>query len=140
MLVVVCTVLVNPWRTHKISCKALLFMWFAGLRGAIAFALAIQSVDDFKNGEVILTVTTVFAVVSVVLGGSFVNSLLHCLGLFQQADGESPLRRGAPTTNRCWSWMKNGVLRLDQNFIYPHLVRTPESRSRLESEIELLSS
>ena len=40
-------------------------MWVSGLRGAIAYALALQSKTDFGQGGVILIITLIFALLTV---------------------------------------------------------------------------
>ncbi len=57
-------------------------MWFSGLRGAIAFALAIDSLKRFKdNGDVILTMTLLYAVITIVLIGGGIAPLLEYFGV-----------------------------------------------------------
>merc|ERR1711981_530405 len=64
-----CTAFLNMFRRHKISWRYQFFMWFSGLRGAIAFALAIDSVRRFEQGDIILTLTLVYAVITILLVG-----------------------------------------------------------------------
>lgn len=49
------------------SCPAFLFSGWTGLRGAMAFALALQAVHDLPNnhGEIIFTATTAIVVLTV---------------------------------------------------------------------------
>ncbi len=51
-------------------------MWIAGLRGAMAYALALKSTFDFKKGPIMLIVTLIYAVISIVGVGSFMNTIL----------------------------------------------------------------
>ena len=69
--------LINAWRRPRrapaISPAQQLMLWFSGLRGAIAFALAMKSVHDIgpEGGRVVFTTTLVIVVVTVwCLGGS----------------------------------------------------------------------
>jgi len=53
-------------------------MWFSGLRGAIAFALAIRSLHDFEggNGDVILTLTLIYALITIIFIAGGITPLL----------------------------------------------------------------
>ena len=137
--------LLNPWRKRKLTCKHQFFMWFAGFRGAIAFALAIQADNDFENGDLILAITLLFAIISVVGGGSLVTPLLYKLNLIERQS--EPFARNqppSPTRQTPCSRIKKFVLFLDETYIYPLLVRrdfSVETKSPeepvFENEIEL---
>ncbi|KAL0482600.1 sodium/hydrogen exchanger [Acrasis kona] len=64
------TLLVNLWRKEKFNWRETVMLWFTGLRGAIAFALAIHTVGVTPNGNEILTTTLAIVMISVwVIGG-----------------------------------------------------------------------
>ena len=52
-------------------------MWIAGLRGAMAYALALKSTFDFDKGSIMLIVTLIYAFLSIVGVGSFMNTILE---------------------------------------------------------------
>lgn len=56
-------------------------LWYSGLRGAMAFALALQSVHDLPDGhgETILTATTSIIVLTVLLIGGSTGTMLEAL-------------------------------------------------------------
>lgn len=55
-------------------------MWIAGLRGAMAYALALKSVNDLTNtGQVILTDTLIVSLLTILVIGSFLNPILEKL-------------------------------------------------------------
>jgi NhaP-type Na+/H+ or K+/H+ antiporter len=57
-------------------------MWLAGLRGAMAYALAIKSVDDFPEmGDVILVITLLFSLITIIFIGSIINPVLTKLNV-----------------------------------------------------------
>jgi NhaP-type Na+/H+ or K+/H+ antiporter len=51
-------------------------MWIAGLRGAMAYALALKSTFDFEKGPIMLIVTLIYAFVSILGVGSFMTPIL----------------------------------------------------------------
>nr|CAJ26377.1 sodium hydrogen sha-1 [Brachypodium sylvaticum] len=58
-----------------------LALWYSGLRGAMAFALALQSVHDLPegHGETIFTATTSIVVLTVLLIGGSTGTMLEAL-------------------------------------------------------------
>jgi hypothetical protein len=51
-------------------------LWFSGLRGAIAFSLALDARDSSPNGSVILTTTLVIVFISVIGLGALTTTAL----------------------------------------------------------------
>ena len=49
----------NRFRTHKITKKMMVIMWFSGLRGAIAYALSLHLEFEEDVRKVIVTTTLV---------------------------------------------------------------------------------
>lgn len=54
-------------------------MWLAGLRGAMAYALALKSTFDFEKGPIMLIVTLIYAFISILGVGSFMSPILEKL-------------------------------------------------------------
>ena len=82
--------LINTWRgarapERKIPRKQQFMLWFSGLRGAIAFALAMKSILDLGEevGYVIFTTTTLIVFLTVIALGGASASLIHKLDLKQ---------------------------------------------------------
>lgn len=72
--------LVNKSRNHKkITRKFQFVMWIAGLRGAMAYALALESSMDFSKGPIMLVDTLIYAFISILGVGSIMNPLLERL-------------------------------------------------------------
>ena len=46
-------------------------MWLAGLRGAMAYALALKSTFDFETGPIMLIATLIYAFLSILGVGFF---------------------------------------------------------------------
>ena len=85
--------------SEKISWSEQIFMWFSGLRGAIAFALACygSSTGVLKNGDRLMTTTLVTVMFTVFVFGGLAKPLLRYLELAppEREDGreERPGRR-----------------------------------------------
>ncbi|PON78257.1 Na+/H+ exchanger [Trema orientale] len=89
-----CGYLVNLVRPahRKIPLKHQKALWYSGLRGAMAFALALQSVHDLPegHGQTIFTATTAIVVLTVLLIGGSTGTMLEALEVV--GDGhDSPL-------------------------------------------------
>ncbi|CAF2060389.1 unnamed protein product [Brassica napus] len=78
-----CGYLVNLVRPahRKIPMTHQKALWYSGLRGAMAFALALQSVHDLPegHGQTIFTATTAIVVVTVLLIGGSTGTMLEAL-------------------------------------------------------------
>ncbi|KAL3850987.1 hypothetical protein ACJIZ3_012869 [Penstemon smallii] len=78
-----CAYLVNLARPahRKIPMKHQKALWYSGLRGAMAFALALQSVHDLPegHGQTIFTATTAIVVLTVLLIGGSTGTMLENL-------------------------------------------------------------
>ena len=71
---------VNCSRTDtKLSGKMQTVMWISGLRGAMAYALALKSVTDLDIGPVILIDTLLYALLTILGIGSVLNPILEKL-------------------------------------------------------------
>ena len=59
--IVVCSKLVNSMRNnHALNVKKQMFLWFAGVRGAMAFALSIKSLDEYPEAGKVFLILTLF--------------------------------------------------------------------------------
>ncbi|KAL0906352.1 hypothetical protein M5K25_024840 [Dendrobium thyrsiflorum] len=97
-----CACLVNLVRpTHRqIPMKHQKALWYSGLRGAMAFALALQSVHDLPegHGQTIFTATTAIVVLTVLLIGGSTGTLLEKLEVVGDMHDDS-LGEGFQTNN-----------------------------------------
>ena len=74
------TFLVNKSRNHKkITPKFQFVMWLAGLRGAMAYALALKSFFDFERGPIMLIVTLIYSFISILGVGTLMSPILEKL-------------------------------------------------------------
>ncbi|XP_074329368.1 sodium/hydrogen exchanger 6-like isoform X2 [Apium graveolens] len=78
-----CAYLVNMARPphRKIPSKHQKALWYSGLRGAMAFALALQSIHDLPegHGQTIFSATTAIVVLTVLLIGGSTGTMLEAL-------------------------------------------------------------
>lgn len=85
-----CGYLINLVRPvhRKIPMNHQKALWYSGLRGAMAFALALQSVHDLPegHGQTIFSATTAIVVLTVLLIGGSTGTMLEAL----QVIGDSP--------------------------------------------------
>lgn len=52
-------------------------MWISGLRGAMAYALGIQSIFDFgENGKTMLYLTLIYSIITILGVASILNPIL----------------------------------------------------------------
>ncbi|RZC46693.1 hypothetical protein C5167_039646 [Papaver somniferum] len=68
-------------------------LWYSGLRGAMAFALALQSVHDLPegHGQTIFTATTAIVVLTVLLIGGSTGTMLGALHVVGDGHDDGPL-------------------------------------------------
>lgn len=89
-----CAYLVNLVRPahRKIPVKHQKALWYSGLRGAMAFALALQSVHDLPegHGQTIFTATTAIVVLTVLLIGGSTGTMLESLQVVGEGHDGSP--------------------------------------------------
>ncbi|KAG9139699.1 hypothetical protein Leryth_021162 [Lithospermum erythrorhizon] len=88
-----CAYLVNLVRPahHQIPMKHQKALWYSGLRGAMAFALALQSVHELPegHGQTIFTATTAIVVLTVLLIGGSTGTMLEALQVVGDAHDSS---------------------------------------------------
>lgn len=78
--VIIVTKMVNYFRSEKtkITCKQQFVLWISGLRGAMAYALSLQSIQDYgPAGKIMLIITIIYALISILGIGSILNPVLN---------------------------------------------------------------
>ena len=88
--IMIVTSLVDCSRSRsKIPNKLKFVMWIAGLRGAMAYALALKSATDLELGPVILIDTLLYAFVTILGVGSILNPILSKLDVKRKVNDET---------------------------------------------------
>uniref|UniRef100_T1J4W8 Sodium/hydrogen exchanger n=1 Tax=Strigamia maritima TaxID=126957 RepID=T1J4W8_STRMM len=76
-------ILLNYFREHKITKKMMSIMWFSGLRGAIAYAIALHLEFEDETRHVLVTTTLFTVLFSIVIFGGSTIFLLKLLKVDQ---------------------------------------------------------
>ena len=120
----------NFLRKRKVDFKTQFVIWFSGLRGAIAFALALDV--DTENKNVIKTTTLAIVLITTFLIGGATLPILEALkivgGEESEAKAEALREREAVTRSKMW------FLRYDRKYYTPFLCKPdhlPEERVRV---------
>lgn len=90
-------------------------MWIAGLRGAMAYALALKCATDLEIGPVILIDTLIYAFVTILGVGSILNPVLSKLGV-KRKDGPAATATAPEESDRplhCCTRLKERVKTFD---------------------------
>lgn len=75
--VLIVTAIANKSRTtSKIGFKTQLVTWLSGLRGAMAYALALKAAVTLPKGPVILIFTLIYSFITILIVGSALNPIL----------------------------------------------------------------
>ena len=132
----------TAWRKHphtKITKQHQLLLWFCGLRGAVAFALAVKAQRDLgEQGHVMFDVTLFIVAVTLVLQGGMTNWFLTLLNTTQPDDVDSSSGGGASNAEPKSNLMEF-ISRVNQKVIEPFLLAKPvDESSHLASETTAL--
>lgn len=79
--------LVNYFREHKISKRMMFVMWFSGLRGAIAYALALHLNFEEEKRRVIVTTTLIIVLFTIIVLGSSTMPVLKFMNRSKRTKG-----------------------------------------------------
>jgi len=88
--IMITTSLVNCSRSikTKIPGKMQFIMWLSGLRGAMAYALALKCTTDLEIGPVILIDTLIYSFITILGVGTILNPVLTLLDVKRKAEPE----------------------------------------------------
>jgi len=129
-------------KTIKISWKNKFLMWWSGLRGAVAFALALNTMSPavanfMPNGELIVSTTLIVVLVTVAVFGNLAFYVVKCIGVQNETQSTSLANHDlrshhirAKGKGRLFVWFS----RIDKIYLKPWLV-CPEGQKVSASEI-----
>lgn len=114
--------ILNMGREEPISMPVQIMMWFSGLRGAVAFALALRlpSLGCGKSGDYFITTTIAIVAMTTLVLGSAMESIALKLMLISSPDDESTYEPMIEMESRT-----------------PHIVAPPASESTLGSRMRV---
>ncbi|KAG7171154.1 Sodium/hydrogen exchanger 8-like [Homarus americanus] len=139
--------LVNKFRDHQINYKMMFIMWFSGLRGAIAYALALHlEFSDEKRHVIVTTTLTIVLFTIFCLGGSTMPLIKYLKADKRQKNRRPKERDKEMTLSKTREWgqaldsehlseftedesdtpvgaQARGFLRLDILYLRPFLIR-----------------
>ena len=89
--VIICSLLLNlKVRKTIISVKMQVMSFFSGLRGAMAFALAMESIEDYpRRGRIMLLITITFALFTIFGLASALRPVMEALDITDKQIGKS---------------------------------------------------
>ena len=103
-------------------------MWMSGLRGAMAYALALKAMHDLSIGPVILIDTLIYALFTILGIGSILNPVLDRLGVKRTAedDERNDLNNNDGDEARrenCCMRMKTRIRKFDNEYFSPLFIK-----------------
>jgi len=122
--ILIVTQLVNCSRSKtKIPPKMAFIMWLSGLRGAMAYALALKCATDLEIGPVILIDTLIYAFLTILGVGSILNPVLSKLEVKRKLEPEVEIEREQPPPSGCSSHVKAFISCIDKKYISPVVIK-----------------
>lgn len=118
------TWLVNKTRTNtKISGRMQFVMWLSGLRGAMAYALALKCATDLAIGPVILIDTLIYSFITILFIGSILNPVLNKMDVKRRAEEEEDPSSQLPHRENCCGRFKERIRRFDSIYFSPLFIK-----------------
>ena len=123
--IMITTSLVNCSRSidTKIPFKMQFIMWLSGLRGAMAYALALKCTTDLEIGPVILIDTLIYSFITILGVGTILNPVLTRLDVKRKIEPEMAIEHeeNAPTSRT--GRFKALISRFDKKFFSPIFIK-----------------
>lgn len=113
----------------KIPMKMQSVMWLSGLRGAMAYALALKCATDLAIGPVILIDTLLYALFTILGIGTILNPVLAWLGVKRDAEADAAeelndrLKEAEGAPKNCCSKFKTKVRHFDNETFAPLFIK-----------------
>lgn len=94
-------------------------MWISGLRGAMAYALALKSTNELAIGPVILIDTLLYSFLTILGIGSILHPILVRMDV-QRKDNVDDQR---PVTDNCCNRLKARIIRFNSEYFSPLFIK-----------------
>ena len=122
--ILITSYLVNSGRSEtKIPSKVQFIMWLSGLRGAMAYALALKCATDLSIGPVILIDTLIYAFITVIGIGSILNPVLSKLDVKKKDGPELDFNDSERADRSCASRLKKRISNFDKSYFSPIFIK-----------------
>ena len=128
--ILIVTAIVNCTRTEtKINVKLQSVMWISGLRGAMAYALALKCATDLAIGPVILIDTLLYSLFTILGIGSMLHPILSYLGVKRNLADEAAeelnerIKEAGGKPKNCCSRFKTKVRHFDNETFAPLFIK-----------------
>jgi NhaP-type Na+/H+ or K+/H+ antiporter len=105
-------------RDKVIPLKFMHILWFAGLRGAVAYACAREFPDVNGNKNAFIAATMCIVLVTIVIMGGATESLMECLNIRMNVDNDEYMKIWHKQRR-----LKGRFLHFEYNYIYRFVVR-----------------
>lgn len=135
--ILICSRLANITRSENyIDGKKQFFLIFAGIRGAMAFALALKSRSDFQNaGKSFLIVTVIFTTITLIYSSVLLDCVLEKCNIMDHKAPDS-----TRAENNCFGKLKSYLKGLNVKFLIPLVYRDFENIAKNENNINNIIS
>ena len=128
--VAVVSYLVNRSRSSKskLNKKTQFVMWFAGLRGAMAYALALQASQSLAIGPIILIDTLLYSLFTILVFGSVLHPLLNKMDVKNKSIVvEEQIEVLEERRQNCCNRFKQNLSWFDTNYFAPIFIKDVRS-------------
>ena len=124
----ICSWLVNLGRSSesKINFNMQFVMWISGLRGAMAYALALKSSSELAVGPSILSDTLIFSLATILIIGTALNPIISKMNVKQHDSGRSntlDLNEVTGKQYNCFNKFKKMVRNFDSVYFSPLFIK-----------------
>lgn len=122
--ITICATLANILnRNLNLTAKRQFFLWFSGIRGAMAFALSIKSMQDYFNGKIILSLTIIIISITLVYGSFFVDIAISKCSL-QEINKDNFNSENFNFGETSWfDRFKNKIVEINHNYLHKYTLR-----------------
>jgi NhaP-type Na+/H+ or K+/H+ antiporter len=116
-----------------IPLKFMHVLWFAGLRGAVAYACARDFPDLYGNKDEVVAATMVIVLITIIVMGGFCESLLHGLGIRMGVDDEEYMKEWR--TRRS---LKGPFHDFERMYIFNMVVKGTDNENAGNNSVEMI--